>query len=110
MREVPEQLIPVKAIIINDLNSITIANIVKGQVDKSAELIMDDSTTYSKLERHVKAHKPAVVKSELIPALLCRVYFAISNANRFSVGMLHKLKKEYLKDYLNVYDCKFNRR
>jgi hypothetical protein len=40
----PEQISLIKMIVINNLESITITNVVKEQVDKSAELISDDST------------------------------------------------------------------
>ena len=52
-------------IVINNLEHVTITNVVKEQVGKSAELITNDSMQYSKLDKYVKAHKAAVVKFEL---------------------------------------------
>jgi len=55
----------IKMIVITNLEHVTITNVVKEQVGKSAELITDDSTSYFKLDKYVKAHKAVVVKFEL---------------------------------------------
>jgi hypothetical protein len=78
--------------VINDLKSITITNIVKEQVDKSAQLTTDDSTSYSKLEELVQSHEAAIVKPAMIPILLPWVHIAISNAKRLLLDVHHKLK------------------
>ena len=106
----PKRVSHIKMIVINDLKSITITDIVKEQVEKSAELITDDSTSYTKLKEHVKSHEAVVMKADLIPTILPWVHIAISNAKRLFLCMHHKLKNEYLQYYLNVYCYKFNRR
>jgi len=106
----PKRVTHIKMYVINDLKSNTITNIVKEQVDKSAELITDDSTSYNKLNEHVKSHQAAVVDHDKIPLLLPWVHIAISNAKRLFLDVHHKLKNEYLQNYLNMYCYKFNRR
>ena len=96
--------------VIKDLKSFTITNIVKEQVDKSAQLITDDSTSYYKLKEHVQSHEATVVVPDMIPILLPWVHIAISNAKRLLLDVHHKLKNEYLQYYLNEYCYKFNRR
>ena len=100
----------IKMQVINDLKSNTITNIVKEQVDKSAQLITDDSTSYYKLKEHVQSHEAVVVEPDMIPTLLPWVHIAISNAKRLLLDVHHKLKNEYLQYYLNEYCYKFNRR
>ena len=106
----PKSVKHIKMQVIKDLKSITITNIVKEQVDKSAQLITDDSTSYYKLKEHVKSHEATVVPPDKIPILLPWVHIAISNAKRLLLDVHHKLKNEYLQYYLNEYCYKFNRR
>jgi len=106
----PKRVTYIKMQVISDLKSNTITNIVKEQIDKSAELITDDSTSYNKLKDHVKSHEAAVIDHDKIPLLLPWVHIAISNAKRLFLCMHHKLKNEYLQNYLNMYCYKFNRR
>ena len=47
----PKQITTIKMQVISNLKSNSITNIVKEQVDRSAELITDDSTSYNKLKR-----------------------------------------------------------
>lgn len=106
----PKSVNHIKMKVINDLKSNTITNIVKEQVDKSAQLITDDSTSYYKLKEHVQSHEAVVVEPDMIPILLPWVHIAISNAKRLLLDVHHKLKNEYLQYYLNEYCYKFNRR
>ena len=106
----PKSVKHIKMRVINDLKSNTITNIVKEQVEKSAQLITDDSTSYFKLKEHVQSHEATVVKPDMIPILLPWVHIAISNAKRLLLDVHHKLKNEYLQYYLNEYCYKFNRR
>ena len=106
----PKSVKHIKMQVIKDLKSITITNIVKEQVDKSAQLITDDSTSYYKLKEHVQSHEATVVVPDMIPILLPWVHIAISNAKRLLLNIHHKLKNEYLQYYLNEYCYKFNRR
>ena len=96
--------------VITDLKSNTITNIVKEQINQSADLSTDDSTSYTKLIEHVNSHVAAIVKPKMIPAILPWVHIAISNAKRLLLDVHHKIKPEYLQYYLNEFCYKFNRR
>lgn len=106
----PKRVNHIKMHVISDLKSQTFTSIVKEQIHEDAELITDDSTSYTKLIEHVKSHQAAVVQHEMIPILLPWVHIAISNAKRLFLDVHHKLKNEYLQYYLNEFCYKFNRR
>ena len=106
----PKRVNHIKMQVISDLKSNTITSIVKEQVDKSADLITDDSTSYTKLIEHVNSHVAKVVEPQMIPIILPWVHIAISNAKRLLLDVHHKIKTEYLQYYLNEFCYKFNRR
>lgn len=106
----PKRVNHIKMQVISDLKSNTITSIVKEQIDKSADLITDDSTSYTKLIEHVNSHTAKVVKPQMIPIILPWVHIAISNAKRLLLDVHHKIKTEYLQYYLNEFCYKFNRR
>jgi len=106
----PKRVSPIKMQVISDLKSNTITNIVKEQVDKSAELTTDDSTSYTKLIEHVNSHVAKVVEPEMIPIILPCVHIAIGNAKQLFLNVHHHIKTEYLQFYLNEFCYKFNRR
>ena len=106
----PKRIGHIKMHVISDLKSSTITDVVKEQVDKSAELVTDDSTSYPDLKKHVKSHVAVVVTHDKIPKLLPWVHITISNTKRLLLDVHHKLKKEYLQYYLSEFCYKFNRR
>lgn len=106
----PKRVNHIKMQVICDLRSNTIISVVKEQVDMSAELITDDSTSYTKLIEHVNSHVAKVVEPEMIPVILPWVHIAISNAKRLFLNIHHNIKPEYLQFYLNEFCYKFNRR
>ena len=106
----PKRVNHIKMQVISDLKSNTITSIVKEQVVKSADLITDDSTSYTKLIEHVNSHVAKVVEPQMIPIILPWVHIAISNAKRLLLDVHHKIKTEYLQYYLNEFCYKFNRR
>lgn len=106
----PKRVNHIKMQVISDLKSNTITSIVKEQVDKSADLTTDDSTSYTKLIEHVNSHVAKVVEPQMIPIILPWVHIAISNAKRLLLDVHHKIKTEYLQYYLNEFCYKFNRR
>jgi hypothetical protein len=96
--------------IVCDLKADTTINMVKEHIDSQAELTTDASTSYKKLEEHVKKHDAKVVKPEGLPKVLPWVHIAIGNVKRLLLDVHHQLKNEYLQYYLNEFCYKFNRR
>ena len=106
----PKRVNHIKMQVINDLSADTVTGVVKEQVDSQAEIISDDSTSYTKLKEVVKLHQAQVIKPQDIPKILPWVHIAIGNVKRLLLDMHHQLKKEYLQYYLNEFCYKFNRR
>lgn len=106
----PKKVRYIKMIVICDLKSDTMTDNVKKQVENTADLTTDNSTSYTKLEEHVNAHNAAVIPKEQIQKVLPWVHTAISNAKRQLLGVYYKIKPEYLQYYLNQFCYKFNRR
>ena len=106
----PKRVNHIKMQVISDLKSNTITSVVKEQVDKSTELVTDDSTSYTKLIEHVNSHVAKVIEPDMIPVILPWVHIAISNAKRLFLNVHHNIKTEYLQYYLNEFCYKFNRR
>lgn len=106
----PKRINHIKMQIIDDLKADTITDIVKEQVEESAELTTDNSTSYTKLIEHVNSHIAKIVEPEMISLVLPWVHIAISNAKRLLLDVHHKIKTQYLQYYLNEFCYKFNRR
>ena len=106
----PKRVNHIKMQVISDLKSNTITSVVKEQVDKTTELVTDDSTSYTKLIEHVNSHVAKVIEPDMIPVILPWVHIAISNAKRLFLNVHHNIKTEYLQYYLNEFCYKFNRR
>ena len=66
----PKRVNHIKMQVISDLKSNTITSVVKEQVDKSTELVTDDSTSYTKLIEHVNSHVAKVIEPDMIPVIL----------------------------------------
>ena len=96
--------------VINDLKSETITPLVKENVEETATIDSDDSTSYTRLGEVVKEHRPKVIPKKEIGKMLPWVHIAISNAKRMLLNVFHDIKPEYLQSYLNEYCYKFNRR
>jgi hypothetical protein len=100
----------IKMQVIKNLESQTIAGVVKGQIDKKADLSTDDSTSYVRLAEYVNSHQVYKSSKETTEKVLPWVHVAIANAKRLLLDVHHKLKNEYLQYYLNEFCYKFNRR
>ena len=96
--------------VIHDLKSETITPLVKENVEETATIDSDDSTSYTRLGEVVKEHRPKVIPKKEIGKMLPWVHIAISNAKRMLLNVFHDIKPEYLQSYLNEYCYKFNRR
>jgi len=106
----PKKVRYLKMNVISDLKSETITKNVKEHVENKADLMTDDSTSYTKLKEHVHSHTVSVIPNEELPSVLPWVHTAISNAKRKLLGVYYKIKPEYLQYYLNQFCYKFNRR
>lgn len=106
----PKKVNHIKMQVTNDMQAATAAGTVKEKVDSQAELITDDSTSYTKLKEVVKSHLAQVIQPEDLPKLLPWVHIAIGNVKRLLLDMHHQLRKEYLQYYLDEFCYKFNRR
>lgn len=100
----------IKMIVIGDLKAETITNNVREQVEETADLTTDDSTSYKNLKEYVHSHKASVILTEEFGKVLPWVHTAISNAKRQLLDVYYKIKPEYLQYYLNQFCYKFNRR
>ena len=106
----PKKVGYLKMIVVDDLKSETITDHIKERVENTADLTSDDSTSYTKLKKHVRSHTASVIPKERISKILPWVHTAISNAKRQLSGVYYKVKTEYLQYYLNQFCYKFNRR
>lgn len=100
----------IKMLVIQDLKSETITDIVTSSISKESSLITDDSTSYVQLKDFVDDHQAQVIPKEKIGEILPWVHLAISNAKRMLLDIHHKIKPEFLQGYLNEFCYKFNRR
>jgi hypothetical protein len=100
----------IKMLVIEDLKSETIDNMVTKNVSASSEIDSDNSTSYTNLKNLVAQHRPQVIRKEDIGKILPWVHIAISNAKRILLNTFHDIKPEYLQSYLNEFCYKFNRR
>jgi len=82
--------------VINDLKADTITKDVKERVQETADMVSDNSTSYTKLKGHVHSHKASVVAVEESAKVLPWVHTAISNAKRQLPDIYYKVKPEYL--------------
>jgi hypothetical protein len=99
-----------KMVVINDLQSSTITPLVEASVSETSAIYFVDSTSYVKLKDIVKDHHPQVIPKTEIGKILPWVYIAISNAKRMLLDIYQDIMPEYLKNYLNEFCYKFNRR
>jgi transposase-like protein/predicted nucleic-acid-binding Zn-ribbon protein len=100
----------IKMVVIPDLTSDTITVEVINNINSDAELVTDDSTSYTKLNKHVKSHKSQVIPKKEVGKVLPWVHLAITNAKSLLTDTYHGIKREYLQSYLNEFCYKFNRR
>ena len=87
----PKKVGYLKMIVVDDLKSSTITDNVKEQVENTADLISDDSTSYTKLKKYVHSHNASVIPKEQISKVLPWVHTAISNAKRQLLGVYYKV-------------------
>ena len=106
----PRKVNHIKMFVIDDLRAETIDNKVKNNVEASAIIDSDDSTSYTNLGKLVAEHCPQVIPKELIGKSLPWVHIVINNAKKLFLNVFHEIKPEYLQNYLHEFCYKFNRR
>jgi len=100
----------IKMSVIDNLKSKTIDNKVINNIEATAIIDPDDSTSCTNLGKLIAGHRPQVIPKKMIGKSLPWVHIAISNAKRMLLDMFHDIKSEYLQNYLNEFCYKFNRR
>lgn len=70
----------------------------------------DRSTSYVNISDYVEVHITEKSTTETTNTTLKWVHIAISNAKRTLLGIYHKIKGEYLQNYLDEFCYKLNRR
>ena len=106
----PRKVGHIKMLVMDDLKSDTVTELVEKNVSDESKIDSDDSTSYNKLAEVVEEHKPQVVAKEEINKVLPWVHLAISNAKRMLLDVYHHMSPLYLQSYLNEFCYKFNRR
>jgi hypothetical protein len=106
----PRKVNHIKMFVIDDLQAETIDNQVVNNVEKTAIIDSDHSTSYTNLHKLVAEHRPKVIPKEMLGKALPWVHIAISNAKRMLLDIFHDIRPEYLQNYLNEFCYKFNRR
>jgi hypothetical protein len=109
-RNKPRKVNHIKMFVIDDLRAKTIDNQVVSNVEKTAVIDSDHSTSYTNLSKLIAEHRPKVIPKEMLGKALPWVHIAISNAKRMLLDIFHDIKPEYLQNYLNEFCYKFNRR
>ena len=106
----PRKVGHIKMLVMEDLKSDTVTELVEKNVSDVSKIDSDDSTSYNKLAEAVEEHKPQVLAKEDINKVLPWVHLTISNAKRMLLDVYHHMNPLYLQYYLNEFCYKFNRR
>lgn len=83
---------------------------VKKSIDEDSVVFSDKSNTYLGIEDIVQIHVMEKSSPETTKGTLKWVHIAIANAKRNFLGVYHKIKREYLQNYLDEFVYKLNRR
>ena len=84
--------------------------VVSESLDAKTIVFSDKSTSYLDIEKYIEAHVTEKSSRETTTETLRWVHIAISNAKRNFLGVYHKIKGNYLQNYLNEFVYKLNRR
>lgn len=99
-------------VVMEDLKSETINKEVQKSVEKTASIISDGYTEYSKLKEVIAKHQVVVKPDKNKSAKVFHwVNRTISNGNKVILGIHHNcINQQYLQNYLDEFCYKFNRR
>lgn len=87
-----------------------INQIVSENVSVNSIVFTDKSTSYVNIEDFIEAHITEKSNKQTTEETLRWVHIAISNAKRNLLGVYHKIKGQYLQNYLDEFVYKLNRR
>ena len=87
-----------------------IDEIVEENFDKKCIAFSDKSTSYVDIADYIETHITEKSDKKTTNTTLKWVHLAISNAKRTLLGIFHKIKGQYLQNYLNEFCYKLNRR
>jgi len=96
--------------VLDTQDSESIDNQVEKSIDKEAVVFSDKSNTYLGIEDIVEIHVMEKSSPETTNGTLKWVHIAIANAKRNFLGIHHKIKREFLQNYLDEFVYKLNRR
>ena len=100
----------IRMLVINDLKSNTIKDIVAVGVEEKSTIDTDSSNSYNKFKDIDVGHRPQIIPKDKVNEMLPWVHIAISNAKRLLLDIHHDIEPQYLQSYLNEFCYKFNRR
>jgi len=106
----PRKVGHLRMLVINDLKSDTIKQIVEDNVALKTIIDTDNSNSYVKFKELDVDHRPNIIPKDKVNEMLPWVHIAISNAKRLLLDIHHDIKPEYLQSYLNEFCYKYNRR
>jgi hypothetical protein len=87
-----------------------INDLAQETIDMKSIVFSDQSTSYYDIADYVEGHISEKSTKETTATTLKWVHIAISNAKRTLLGIYHKIKGQYLQNYLNEFCYKLNRR
>ena len=99
-----------KMIVMNDLKSDSINQVIEPIVESGAKAITDKYKGYSKLKELLKHEEINTSEIKEVHKVFPWVHSAIGNAKNLLRGTHHSTGKEYLQSYLNEFCYKYNRR
>jgi DNA-directed RNA polymerase subunit RPC12/RpoP len=100
----------VKMVVIPDSSSQTMNEVVQGNISTTAIVKSDGWQGFSRIKEITAKHIVKIVSPQEASKALPWVHTMISNAKRNFLGINHKIKEEYLQNYLDEFCYKTNRR
>ena len=100
----------VKMVVIPDSSSQTMNEAVQGSISTTSTVKSDGWQGFSRIKEITSKHIVKIVPPQEASKALPWVHTMISNAKRNFLGINHKIKDDYLQNYLDEFCYKTNRR
>jgi hypothetical protein len=100
----------VKMVVIPDSSAETMNEVVEGRINESATIKSDGWQGFARIKEVTAKHIIKIVPPKEASKVLPWVHTMISNAKRNLLGINHKIKDDYLQNYLDEFCYKTNRR